>query len=267
MSDQAIAPHTKSRRVKRKKVQASDGWTIVTHAEQKGGAGGKIQEDEGLLRDARVTRMVEGLTVVKMQEDFKKLQARWTETNCAKDFREMLGKKKWDVKEAVCIGIGSFSLDWEHRHRSMWQLVLFLDVVNMASKDPAAISLYAQEPIFTTLDESFLKTLHITVVSNSIETFITDSSFVFAPFVDWHLLLPMFLKNKDPKLYVGNTILDDYSSYASTEEKQKAYEECNGLGKSFLQARDAAKIPEFELHAHALNGLMAYWKQDNQEEG
>lgn len=119
---------TKSRRVKRKKVQASDGWTIVTHSESTGDVNGK---QEGLLHDARITKMVDGLTVPKMLELFEGMTGRWKETTCAKGVEETIRKRTWNVREALCIGIGSFSLDWEHRHRSMWQLVLFVDVVGM----------------------------------------------------------------------------------------------------------------------------------------
>jgi hypothetical protein len=40
------------------------------------------------------------------------------------------------MKEAVCIGIGSLSADWEHRWRSMWQLVLFVEVVGYCELSP-----------------------------------------------------------------------------------------------------------------------------------
>lgn len=141
MGEQATPdpPKTKSRRVKRKKVQAGDGWTIVTHVDHKGGAAGK--GDESALHDSRPTRTVDGLNVTTLMDDFKRLTARWKETSCAKGLNEMLGKRKWGVNEAACIGIGSFSLDWEHRHRSMWQLVLFVDVVNMGTRPPSTLLL------------------------------------------------------------------------------------------------------------------------------
>jgi hypothetical protein len=270
-------PRAKSRRVKRKKVQASDGWTIVTHGENIGEISAK--DDEGLLQEARITKTVDGLTVPKLQDLFSVMTGRWKETACAKEVEEMMRKRRWNLREALCIGIGSFSLDWEHRHRSMWQLVLFLGVVDMGTRchyasvqsaelmvslvstDGTTIELYAQEPIFTPLDEAFLAALNITVLPSSIESHITSASFVFAPFVDWDLLLSVFLKEKDPALYIGNDMLDDYSLYANTEKKKQILEECNELGKNFLEKRSGFKVPEFGLHAHALNGLMVYWKK------
>ncbi|KAF2795169.1 hypothetical protein K505DRAFT_324258 [Melanomma pulvis-pyrius CBS 109.77] len=266
MSEQATPDHlkTKSRRVKRKKVQASDGWTIVTHVDHKGGAAGK--GDESALHNSRPTRTVDGLNVTRLMDDFKRFTARWKEMSCAKRLDEMLGKRKWHMNSAACIGIGSFSLDWEHRHRSIWQLVLFLDIVDIVSTNGPALQLYAQEPIFTPLDVAFLSALNISVLASDIEARIANSSFVFAPFVEWDLLLSVFLKDKNPELYIGNDILDDYTPYANTEAKVKVLEECNGLGKRFLQNRRGVRVPEFGEHAHALNGLLVYLKNTQEEE-
>lgn len=137
----------------------------------------------------------------------------------------------------------------------------------LVSRKGAAIKMFAQEPIFTPLDVAFLSALDITVLPLDIETNIANTSFVFAPFVDWDLLLSTILKEKDPELYVGNDMLDDYSLFANTEKKKQVLEECNELGRKFLDGRNGTKIPEFALHAHALNGLRIYWKKDEKLEG
>jgi hypothetical protein len=128
------------------------------------------------------------------------------------------------------------------------------------------VKLYAQEPAFTPLDRAFLSLLDISVCDDGIATHITPHSFVFSPFVDWYILLPLFLKDKDPVLYVGNEILDDYGTFAQSEDKKAKLEECNELGKEFLKKRDVVKIREFEMHSHALNGMVVYWVKDGGEE-
>lgn len=127
------------------------------------------------------------------------------------------------------------------------------------------IAIYAQEPAFNALDLSFLRALEITICSADIESRISSSSFVFAPFVDWYILLPLFLKDKDPELYVGNEILDNYRTFSNTLEKQKVLSECNELGKKFAGQRERRRVPDFELHANALNGLMVYWREEEEE--
>lgn len=121
------------------------------------------------------------------------------------------------------------------------------------------MKLYAQEPAFTSLDHDFLSLVSINVCANDIATHITPQSFVFSPFVDWYLLLPIFLKDKDPVLYVGNEILDDYGAYAQSEEKREKLEECNILGQGWLAKRNVVKLRDFEMHPHALNGMVVYW--------
>lgn len=120
------------------------------------------------------------------------------------------------------------------------------------------MKLYAQEPAFTSLDHDFLSLVSVNVCGDDISTHITPQSFVFSPFVDWYLLLPVFLKDKNPVLYVGNEILDDYGAYAQSEEKREKLEECNRLGQRWLERRDMVKLREFEMHPHALNGMVVY---------
>lgn len=211
------------------------------------------------------------------------MEKRWARTECSAHVQRIMRKRKWNIGSAVCIGIGSFSIDWEHRYRSLWQLVLFMDVVRQrkyhlffSCEDqfelfltavktvPGDVRLYAQEPAFTPLDVKFLKSLNITVLDTDIEDQISDSTFVFAPFVDWFILLPVFLKDKDPELYLGNEILQDYTQYAGSAEKRDSLPVCHEVGRQFAQGRDRVWLHDFEFHANALNGLMMYWKQEDE---
>jgi hypothetical protein len=109
-------------RVKRKEVQSEDGWTMITH-----GLSGMSLDKRGA--GSFPTGVVEGLTVERLKREFSMLQERWGGTALDKQIGEKLEKRRWEVGEAVCIGIGSFSRDWAHRWRSLWQLVLFVGVV------------------------------------------------------------------------------------------------------------------------------------------
>jgi len=272
-------------RVKRKEVQSDDGWTVITHGLASISLDGKGKEaDAGSLP----TKIVEGLTAEKLLDDFRLLQERWEDTLLAKQVQAIVEKRsadsKWDVEEAVCIGIGSFSRDWAHRWRSLWQLVLFVDVVGrrMSSSLSLActrtdyrivkdenkdlkIQCFAQDPAFTPLDIEFLSHLSITVLDSDLQTHITSKSFVYSPFVDWFLLLPTFLKSKDPVLYVGNEILDDYSVYAQTKEKKERLEECNEVGKKWIKGREKVALREFEKHGNALNGMVVYMRKGDED--
>lgn len=102
-------------------------------------------------------------------------------------------------------------------------------------------------------------------MQDDLETHITSHSFVYSPFVDWYILLPVFLQRKNPVLYLGNAILDDYTAYAQDEYKSTKLEECNELGREFLEGRKRVGLKEFALHAHALNGMEVFWKHGDEE--
>ncbi|USP77784.1 hypothetical protein yc1106_05058 [Curvularia clavata] len=250
-------------RAKRKQIQSEDGWTVITHGLSK-----VLLDEKDSKQDAGslLPQIVKDLTVEKLTAEFKLLQERWEDTALATQVIEIIGEQKeWDVREAVCIGIGSFSRDWAHRWRSLWQLVLFVDVVGrrtvkQENKD-MEVSCYAQDPAFTSLDTEFLSLLSITTLESGLENKITLESFVYSPFVDWFLLLPTFLVGRDPALYVGNEILDDYDIFAQSREKRECLEECNKIGRKWLEGRRMVKLKEFEKHANALNGMVVYWRE------
>ncbi|EUC39899.1 hypothetical protein COCMIDRAFT_110226 [Bipolaris oryzae ATCC 44560] len=255
-----------SGRVKRKQIQREDGWTVITH-----GLSNISLSEKSQGATALPTQIVKDLTAEKLLSDFKTLQERWEDTALAAQVDGVIEGREWAVEEAVCIGIGSFSRDWAHRWRSLWQLVLFEHVVGRLKKSSkkTEIQCYAQDPAFTPLDTEFLSLLSITTLESGLEAKITAKSFVYSPFVDWFLLLPMFLVDRDPVLYVGNEILDDYSMYAQSEEKKEKLQECNEVGKKWLVGREAVKLCEFEKHGNALNGMVVYLRgsEDDEKDG
>jgi hypothetical protein len=123
-------------RVKRQQITADDGWTVITHGLSNLSVGGKkgkgrerSQRQNAAQAGSMPTATVHGLTAEKLLQDFTNRTEKWNATACAQHLQSVLAKREWSVNEAVCIGIGSFSRDWEHRHRAMWQLVLFMSVV------------------------------------------------------------------------------------------------------------------------------------------
>ena len=149
-------------RVKRQQVETEDGWTVITHGlsnlsvdnGKKKGQGGRNNAQAGSMP----TDIVQGLTAEKLLQDFQNRTRKWETTACAKHLVDVLAKTEKNVTDAVCIGIGSFSRDWEHRHRAMWQLVLFMGVVS-----------YCELCSYPT-DSSRLLTSHSTTVEHRGET-------------------------------------------------------------------------------------------------
>lgn len=253
-------------RVKRREVQSEDGWTVITHGMSKVSLDNKTSkkdQNRSVVSDGLPTQTVAGLTAEKLLADFKSLQDRWASTALARQIEQLVGNRKWDIDAAVCIGIGSFSLDWQHRHRSMWQLVSFIAVIRHLNNPEVRI--YAQDPAFTPLDTAFLALLNISTTTSGLEEHISTTSFLFSPFVDWFILLPMFVRDRDPALYVGNEILDDYAAVAQSEEKKAKAGECAVWGQGFLDGRRNVKLREFEA-GHGLEGMWIYHKPTTQDQ-
>ncbi|KAL7772704.1 hypothetical protein CFE70_002665 [Pyrenophora teres f. teres 0-1] len=240
-------------RIKRQQVATDDGWSVITHGlanvsldsdksknKAAGGGGqGKAKakgegKDDGKKNSMfTLPDVVSDITPDKLLAEFKGLQRRWAEFGVARQIDGIFGgnagggdveggeeddgkdsgeKEDWDIREAICIGIGSFSRDWVHRWRSLWQLVLFVHVVGK----------------------------------------------------DWFLLLPTFLKGKDPAVYIGNEILSDYTLFAQTTEKRDMLETCNEVGRKWLERRRCVKLKEgvgVGASASALGGLVVYLRE------
>lgn len=120
--------------MKRQQVDTEDGWTVITHGltnlsvgnGKKKGRSGRNNAQAGFMP----TETVQGLTAETLLQDFQNRTEKWKTTACAKHLEDVLVRGEKNLSEAICIGIGSFSRDWEHRHRAMWQLVLFMGVVS-----------------------------------------------------------------------------------------------------------------------------------------
>ncbi|EDU39837.1 predicted protein [Pyrenophora tritici-repentis Pt-1C-BFP] len=260
-------------RIKRQQVAAEDGWTVITHGlanvslvnaeksshgDDKGKRNAKDNSTGKKGTAFVLPDVISDITAEKLLAEFKMLQERWRQLGVAGQIDGIFGgragrkeaeageegekdmengkKDDWDIREAMCIGIGSFSRDWVHRWRSLWQLVLFVDVVGkVIPKDTQIqpITCYATDPAFTQIDTEFLSLLHISALpssptsSPSPSSVITSQTFLYSPFVDWFLLLPTFLKDKDPAVYIGNEVLSDYTLFAQTTEKREMLEMCN----------------------------------------
>jgi hypothetical protein len=140
-------------RVKRQQVESDDGWTVITHGlsnlsvgKKKGKGRAKFAQPTGSMP----TAIVDGLTAEKLVEDFNRRTERWNDTACASHLETVVAKRNWGVRNAMCIGIGSFCRDWEHRHRAMWQLVLFMSVNRYCKMTSSSSAVYILSAVVLT---------------------------------------------------------------------------------------------------------------------
>ena len=143
--------------MKRQQVEADDGWTVITHGLSNLSVGGKKgkgrnQKHNAAQAGSMPTTIVSDLTAEKLLQDFNNRTERWKDTACLHHLDSVLAKREWNVNEAVCIGIGSFSRDWEHRHRAMWQLVLFMYAVSHRKRPRALFRIHLGSELLDSTD-------------------------------------------------------------------------------------------------------------------
>ncbi|KAF2084859.1 hypothetical protein K490DRAFT_10824, partial [Saccharata proteae CBS 121410] len=162
------------------------------------------------------------MDTAKLLQVYEKSRRRWRETMMVSQLEGIMreameeGSGAESVDKAHVAGLGSLSCGGENGWRSMWQLVMFLDVITEEKKN-RTIKMYAQDPAFNDIDEAFLAKLGIETSDIDIPPsatpaasahLITPSTFFFAPCMPWALLWPQYLHNKDrePALFIGNDV-------------------------------------------------------------
>lgn len=75
------------------------------------------------------------LTVQKLQDEHKRCKQQWVDSEARQSLQQLLTRRMpeggWPVDKAVCVALGSPSLSWANRNRSVWQLVMFMDLVDI----------------------------------------------------------------------------------------------------------------------------------------
>lgn len=151
----------------------------------------------------------------------------------------------------------------------MWQLMFFCFVVETIALKTAEgdreMKLYAQDPAFNPLDTQFLEALGFEVLADTAGDVVHEKCFLYAPFLEWVVLLPGILKDKKVGLYVGNEVLADYGQFRGAvgvgggdEERDRVVKSCNEIGRGFLKGREMVRVSRFEEYGVALEGLVVY---------
>jgi hypothetical protein len=75
------------------------------------------------------------LTVQKLLDEHTRCKQQWVDSEARRWLQQLLTRQMaeggWSLNKAVCVALGSISLSWANRLRSVWQLVMFMDVVDI----------------------------------------------------------------------------------------------------------------------------------------
>ncbi|KAF4763849.1 hypothetical protein N7455_010816 [Penicillium solitum] len=156
------------------------------------------------------------------------------------------------VDAIVCIGLGSpsgFLRDgWvDRRSVSLYQLAALASIKDqVACTTSSNLKVYAQDPVFNTLDESLLAALNITVIKHP-EAFshITAKTMLFCPGAErkhLELLLP-----SKPWLLFGGPL---------------EHADSGGVLQGYVDGAGSYCLPVFEALEHAFWNMRLYWVEE-----
>ena len=85
--------------------------------------------------DSSLPPVDRSLTVQKLLDEHTRCKQQWAECEARRWLQQLLvrqvAERGWSLNKAVCVALGSPSLSWANRLRSVWQLVMFMDLVDM----------------------------------------------------------------------------------------------------------------------------------------
>ncbi|KAL2868509.1 SRR1 family protein [Aspergillus lucknowensis] len=271
-------PHTTRRRKhpsqhrKRLQVTDSSGWTHVTTAgnarhlnrqphDQDNAIPGNSEQEELVGSPLAPAEAPRSVTLPVLQRQLNEYRQRWEDSASWASVEEALrralplslGAVSEDAEiSVVCIGLGSPSGflrgGWvDRRSVSMYQLAALASVMGFVENHIPIHSykVYAQDPVFNSLDKSLLESLSITVLETpSAFEKVSSRTLLFCPGAERrHLEL---LLARDPAIVFGGPLEDMNSDVVG----------------QFVRARDSVQLPLFEEREHAFWRMRVYYPRN-----
>ena len=261
-------------------AMADDNWTSVSRSRNSRNPQPIVNGTPRPSRD---------ITLDDIKREFEAKTKQWQKTDCRKQLLRELYRPVEDddgiavIERYICVGAGSLSRDnVECRRRSMWQMVVFVDLVRWmldfyelpiegyGAKDAVdnwdvhqgrrAQGIWACDPAYTELDVEFLKTVGVEVHQHEegevgfgkLAQYLEGGrTFLFEPFVDMNDKMVRDMVASDVALYIG-------SSIGGVKERRG---EAGDLAMEFTKDRNMKKFPSFEVDPNIFEGMGIYWKE------
>jgi hypothetical protein len=213
------------------------------------------------------------LTLEKMSLEFQAKLKAYRQTNCRRTVTQILSRTRpesgWALRTAICLGVGSLSREnIECRRRSMWQFVVFHDLLEQLRESGLVLEIFAQEPSFTELDQDFLRALGVEVLASSLGDGTTglgsakeklgDTTLVYEPFVDMNAAMLEDIANGGVGLYIGSSIGGIMGRGGESKAKT--------LAANFRKERGMLRFPTFDIDPNVFDGIQIYWIEENDDD-
>ncbi|KAH0007053.1 hypothetical protein KCU78_g11978, partial [Aureobasidium melanogenum] len=258
--------------------ETEDGWSRVEHTVP-------TRYGSTPVVGSSLPSVDRSLTVQKLLDEHTRCKQQWVESEARRWLQQLLARQMaeggWSLNKAVCVALGSPSLSWANRLRSVWQLVMFMDLVDMVRpslKHANELKLYAQEPRFTALDKDFLQSLGVAILEPpQAQELADESTLIFIPCLEWLLELPFMLVAVKSQLYISSSmhwIIDEAERSrnrlsADTKSDTSMLEQCDNAmaaAKAILDTHQENKMPEADFaDGHSL-ALTVYTLNRQDEE-
>ncbi|PLB37927.1 SRR1 family protein [Aspergillus candidus] len=274
-------PHTsrKKRPTNTKRLQISDpssGWTHITTTAHSSSTSNKNNTIDELLPAESPPK----LTLPILQSQFATHKQKYDLSATAQTLRSTIRNifshhnhpddddgndnlNKQLPTEIICIGLGSLSGllrgGWVDRRRvSMYQLAALVGIIECF--DTKRIPIYAQDPVFNTLDKALFSSLNITVVESprAFES-VGPRTLLFCPGAERAHLKDMMLRG--PGVVVSSCDDDEILSNLNIGHDGNGHDDNGGDDneKKEAKTRQGVKLPLFEEQESAFWGVGVYY--------
>jgi hypothetical protein len=292
-------PHTSRKKrpshAKRQEVIGEDGWTrVVTTAK-------KRDVDTLTASFAREgyngwpTEASEDMTIDLVTSRFNILKRRWLLSashaalcaalkrqlppplvqNVSGDTAENQHSSR-SVSRTFLLGSGSFSSlhfgSTSRQYVSVLQLAVFVsltEAIEAAQGEGLKVKMYAQEPMYNTLDKEFLKSLGIDAMPVSEGWAVLDQSgkdghvFVYAPGAESEVAVKVFAAS--PAFYLGNDPRAYIETFTWTRDRasDKHHRELTSAisaAQKFVDSHDSVRLPDHNLPNYPFHEQDLYYR-------
>ena len=195
----------------------ADEWTHVSRGH---GKGRSARPPPVLNSFPAVSKDID---VVDIRKDYNRKLKIWRNSACRSTILRILNTLQpdagWQVRQAVCLAMGSLSRDnLECRRRSMWQMVVFADMVDLLGTDEGeSTEAVLQDPAFTDLDRDFFQSIGMAALplpSDSSKqpglgpalSYCGDTTFVLELFMDMETQSIKELVEANVEIYIGSSM-------------------------------------------------------------
>jgi hypothetical protein len=174
----------------------------------------------------------------QLQILYNKIQNQYIESNFAASINHIVDSKNNPrITRIVSLGLGSLTKSTD-QSRTIKQLAILLAIAERLRKSQPSLEIYAQDPSFSKIDEAFLQTLDVHILSTSSATelgeaaqHIDENTLVYSPFLTLEAY-ELFFSTGSSNVFIG----DDFDALRIKWPKHSAgWKEAESISRRYVQ--------------------------------